>query len=217
MYVAQCVDLSCPVTSPAPPGLAHCYFKYPVTASTPRGSLTGLRITTLAVKSYLTKTVHSFLLLFFPPSPNLDKLVPPVLGNKRDEISDQMAWNRLKMSKFSDIYSLICLATVLISLQMGFKRIKADKLHHRGFGLVLCVHFKVSQWSWFMVHSSHVQMIIYQRYTSGNLRPWPKNLIGSNVHCKPDSQIMFLWFNKLIQLQWVCFLNCMVVLLGRWC
>jgi len=52
MYVAQCVDLSCPVTSPAPPGLAHCYFKYPVTAPTPRGSLTGLRITTLAVKSY---------------------------------------------------------------------------------------------------------------------------------------------------------------------
>lgn len=58
--------------------------------------------------------------------------MPPVLGNKRDEISDQMAWNRLKISKFSDIYSLICLATVLISLQMGFKRIKADKLQVLG-------------------------------------------------------------------------------------
>lgn len=146
--------------------------------------------------------------------------MPPVLGNKRDEISDQMAWNRLKISKFSDIYSLIFLATLLISLQMGFKRIKADKLHHRGFGLVLCVHYKVSQWGWFMVHSSHVQIILFmseKRYTSGNLRPWPKNLKGSNVQNKPDSQIIFLCFNTLIKLQWVFSELHMVVLLGRWC
>lgn len=71
--------------------------------------------------------------------------MPRVLGNKRDGISDQMAWNRLKISTCSDIYSLICLATLLISLQTGFKRIKAKELHHRGFALVLCVHYKVSQ------------------------------------------------------------------------